>query len=175
MTYSSVLASSSNSNDANDNSSNEDREQESSIDEESSTNNDQSPDTQSEQNNSCSNEIIEGPSFIDDDGCPVPCPTLEDQSKNIPQGGPVATPTTTTDSQETGTESSQQDLSQNNSQNPVNTQNNLRPDDATNDVFLDLQLEGVKELPSDSTIFTANSYLKIYANSGNVSPHIPQI
>lgn len=166
-TLSSVLATSSNNNEKK---SNEDLPQESASDEESS-NNDQSSDSQSDQDNQCSNERIEGPSFIDDDGCPVPCPTLEDQSDNIPDGCPVPTlTTTTTDSQETYTEPSQQNIPQNNSQNPVNTQNTLRPDDATNDVFLDLQLEGVKELPRDSTIFSANSYLKIFANFGNFSP-----
>ena len=67
-------------------------------------NNDQSSDTQSDQNNSCSNERIEGPTFIDDDGCPGSCPALEDQSDDIPEGCPVPTQTTTTDSQETNSD-----------------------------------------------------------------------
>jgi hypothetical protein len=170
MTFSSAFASSSNSND--ENAPDEDQQQESSTDEESSNNNnDQSSDSQSEQNNLCSNEPIEGPSFIDENGCPAQCPNLEGQSDSIPEGCPVptSTTTTTTDSQGTGTESSKQDLPQSNSQNPTNTQNNLRPDDATDDVFLDLELDGVKELPRDSTIYTDDSYLKINANFGNFS------
>jgi hypothetical protein len=171
MTLSSAFASSSNSND--ENAPDEDQQQESSTDEESSNNNnDQSSDSQSGQDNQCSSEPIEGPSFIDENGCPAPCTNLEGHSDSIPEGCPVptsTTTTTTTDSQGTGTESSQQDLPQDDSQNPVNTQNNLRPDDATDDIFLDLQLGGVKELPRDSTIYTDDSYLKIFANFGNFS------
>jgi hypothetical protein len=169
MTFSLAFASSSNSND--EDTSNEDQRQESSADEESSNNNNnaQSSDSQSDQDNQCSNETIEGPAFIDENGCPAPCPNLEGQSNNIPEGCPVPTSTTTNDSQGTGTEPSQQDLPRDNSKNPVNTQNNLRPEDATDDIFLDLQLDGVKELPRDSTIYTDDSYLKIYASIGNFS------
>ena len=84
-------------------------------------NNDQSSDTQSDQNNSCSNERIEGPTFIDDDSCPGSCPTLENQSDNIPEGCPVPTQTTTTDSQGTSTEYSQDLKLQNNNQLQPNT------------------------------------------------------
>ena len=100
MTFSSILATSSNNND---DISNKNQPQEVQLIE-STDNNDQSSDTQSEQNNPCSNETIEGASFIDDIDCPAPCPTLEDQSDDILEGCPVATQTTTTDSQETNSD-----------------------------------------------------------------------
>jgi hypothetical protein len=152
MTISSVFATSSNNND---DISNEDQLQDSNTDEESTDNNDQSSDAQSEQNNPCSNETIEGASFIDENGCHAPCPTLEDQSDDIPEGCPVPTQTTTTDSQGTGTESSQDLKLQNNNQLQPNTlSGNMglgeRPLD--NPTLLP-HIKGVQELPSDSTLY----------------------
>jgi hypothetical protein len=80
MTFSSVFATSSNNND---DISNKDQSQDGNTDKESTDNNDHSSDTQSEQNNPCSNETIEGVSFIDENGCRPPCPNLEDQPLTI--------------------------------------------------------------------------------------------
>lgn len=118
MTFSSVFATTSNNSD---DISKEDQSQDSNTDEELTDNNDQSSDTQSEQNNACSNETIEGTSFIDENGCPGLCPALGDQSDDISEGCPVPTQTTTTDSQGTSTKSSQDLKRQNNNQLQPNT------------------------------------------------------
>ena len=118
MTFSSVFATTSNNSD---DISKQDQSQDSNTDEEWTDNNDQSFNAQSEQNNACSNETIGGTSFIDENGYTGLCPVLEDQSDDIPEGCPVPTQTTKTDSQGTSTESSQDLKLQNNNQLQPNT------------------------------------------------------
>ncbi len=156
MALLSVFASSSNNNE--EDISIEDQPQESTSDEESSDNSNQSSDSQSEQNNSCSNELVDEPSFLNENGCPAPCPTLEDQFDEIPEGCPVPT-RTTTDSQDNG-QLQPNALSGNlgNLEQPLDNTAILPP------------VKGVQDLTRDGTFFVANGYLTFDARAVNFTP-----
>jgi len=44
--------------------------------------------TSSEQGNRCSSDEVLGPSYIDDNGCSIPCPNVDSQTENMPEGCP---------------------------------------------------------------------------------------
>lgn len=69
---------------SNANTPNQDEEQQDTGDDTSSS----SPATQSEEGNQCSNETVEEPSFINENGCPAPCPIGDSQTEIIPEGCP---------------------------------------------------------------------------------------
>jgi hypothetical protein len=55
-----------------------------------------SPSSPSEQINQCSAETVKEPSYIDESGCRVLCPTIDSQDNTIPEGCPTL-PQTTSD------------------------------------------------------------------------------
>ncbi len=86
-----------------------------------------SPTTLSEQGNRCSSDEVLEPSFIDENGCPVPCPSIDSQTENMPEGCPQLV------QQEQDQQDQQPSQTSNNLNNPSTNDNNSD----TNIGFLD--------------------------------------
>lgn len=116
----------------------DDTTNEESINNNNNNGNDQSSTSQSDQDSSCTNIPIDGPVFIDENGCTVRCPITEDQSDNIQEGCPVPSQASTLpESQGTNPDSLQEIPLQNNNQ--------IQPNTLSGNV-------GIKERPPDNVI-----------------------